>query len=160
MESVSVKEETLELEAPKSQFPKPRLDAPKPDPANVIDLSSSSSGSGRDSDSDDDDVLDSTRKRSMVSDNGKGGPPSKKPKPVDYVLPAGFLDPLPPDEILPEPEQELALVSFSPPRPKGGDQSFKQFWKAGDYVGNPTKDFSSTAGNLSSFFFYFFLLVC
>ncbi|RWR86983.1 protein MICRORCHIDIA 7-like protein [Cinnamomum micranthum f. kanehirae] len=145
MESVSVKEETLELEAPKSQFPKPRLDALKPDPANVIDLSSSSSGSGRDSDSDDDDVLDSTRKRSMVSDNGKGGPPSKKPKPVDYVLPAGFLDPLPPDEILPEPEQELALVSFSPPRPKGGDQSFKQFWKAGDYVGNPTKDFSSTA---------------
>lgn len=165
MEPVRVKEETLELAESQLQSRKPRLDVSNP--VAVIDLSSSSSSGGRDSDDedDDDDGVGSTRKRSRFSDDGRGGPPSKKSKPIDYVLPAGFLDPLPPDEPLPLPEPETtqvyrlplpeaetALVSCLSLRRKGGDQTCKQFWKAGDYEGNPTPDSPAAPGNLSSFF--------
>ncbi|RWW58634.1 hypothetical protein BHE74_00034482 [Ensete ventricosum] len=82
----------------------------------VIDVSSS--------DSDWDAEDDGTAKRRRKPD-GMGGP-LKKSRAVG-VLPAGFLDPLPPEEplpLLPPPARSRSLVALL---------RCKQFWKAGDF---------------------------
>ncbi|XP_058093063.1 protein MICRORCHIDIA 7-like [Magnolia sinica] len=114
---------------------------PSSNPSNalpVIDLSTSSS----DSDSDDDDLdgPDSAYKRSRVSDGEEGGP-YKKQKFDD--LPLGFLDPLPSDEDLPLLEAEP--ISRAPPAVA---QACKQFWKAGDYEGDPVKETKSISAGM------------
>ncbi|XP_058093103.1 protein MICRORCHIDIA 7-like [Magnolia sinica] len=114
---------------------------PSSNPSNalpVIDLSTSSS----DSDSDDDDLdgPDSAYKRSSVLDGEEGGP-YKKQKFDD--LPLGFLDPLPSDEDLPLLEAEP--ISRTPP---AAAQACKQFWKAGDYEGDPVKEIKSVSAGM------------
>ncbi|KAL6011706.1 hypothetical protein ACLOJK_002170 [Asimina triloba] len=116
---------------------------PLPDrsnPVSVIELSSSSS----DTDSDDDslDGADSSCKRSRASTlGGDDGGRFKKRKFGDLLLPLGFLDPLPPDEDMPVLAPEP--ISRAPPAlpiPPAAAQACKQFWKAGDYEGDPVED--------------------
>ncbi|KAL2459613.1 protein MICRORCHIDIA 7-like [Forsythia ovata] len=82
--------------------------------------------------------------------------PSRKPKPKPddsqppaciinlFVLPVGFLDPLPGKEQVSR-ESEAALALPAPPRRNDVVVSgCKQFWKAGDYDGAPSGDWEST----------------
>lgn len=87
-------------------------------PLVVIDLSSSDSGWSSDEE----------------EEENNGGLGVKKRR-LNESLPVGFLEPLPPDEDIPEP------ISMSRPNlmqvaaTKGLAQS-RQFWKAGDYEGD------------------------
>ncbi|XP_058103032.1 protein MICRORCHIDIA 7-like isoform X2 [Magnolia sinica] len=110
----------------------------------VIDLSSSSDS---DSDSDSDEEFPPSAKRPRVSSDEEEGESSsiKKPKPDDlrFVLPLGFLDPLPPEDPTPLPPPQ------APPqlRPKVAIRTCKQFWKAGDYEGDTVKGSESSASD-------------
>lgn len=133
---------------------------PIPPPESVINLSSSSS-SGGDSDSDSAvGELDSVIATAVQSGVGS---PTKKRKVNDsnYVLPVGFLTPLPPlppppssSQQQPEPEPLLTLpppawasTSASPSKRSVTLQGCKQFWKAGDYDGgSPGTAFEASTG--------------
>ncbi|KAK1281845.1 hypothetical protein QJS10_CPB22g00555 [Acorus calamus] len=113
---LAIKEEPLEL-PPAIR----RRSAPPPPSTPVIDLSSS------DSDIDGGDGL--LGKRSRVPDSDAGGP-GKRPKNEEVLLPLGFLDPLLPEEDdLPPAGPDPAVGGTG----GAGNQSFRQFWKAGDY---------------------------
>lgn len=153
-----------------SPNPKPKKNPSSSVPASVIDLSSSDSDYGYSSGSDDDLAGDSNKR------------PKKKKKvehlPGNVALPLGFLDPLPSREVqlsspstVPAPSP-LAVhvpgeVALALPAPKGNvvartEYNSKQFWKAGDYVGAPSGDWQTYAGqgnqHFYSFFFYFSLI--
>ncbi|KAK1282807.1 hypothetical protein QJS10_CPB22g00540 [Acorus calamus] len=129
---LAIKEEPLEL-PPAIR----RRSAPPPPSTPVIDLSSS------DSDIDGGDGL--LGKRSRVPDSDAGGP-GKRPKNEEVLLPLGFLDPLLPEEDdLPPAGPDPAVGGTG----GAGNQSFRQFWKAGDYeADNVVADMveSTTAG--------------
>ncbi|GFZ03920.1 histidine kinase-, DNA gyrase B-, and HSP90-like ATPase family protein [Actinidia rufa] len=162
MDGVLVKQEIVErLKTPEAN----RKKEPSR-PISVIDLSSSSSSSSS-SDSDDSDdsssssdgggsVLGTNGKRSRVSSWTGGGLSNKMRKTMEelaVVLPLGFLDPLPPKNAAsPLP---LLLPAVSRPQPANGKAnldgsanfgSSKQFWKAGDYDGEPHGDWDTSAG--------------
>ncbi|KAF5817155.1 putative histidine kinase/HSP90-like ATPase [Helianthus annuus] len=97
----------------------------------VIDLDSS----------DDDDSGDGIRngKRSRVS-SGEDDVNGKRKKSGDgVVLPVGFLDPLPPKDAT------LQRASGNRVVP---EQSCKQFWKAGDFEGLSTSDWTASTGGM------------
>ena len=132
-------------------------------PISVIDLSSSSSSSDSD-DSDDSSsssdgggsVLGTSGKRSSISSWTGGGLSKKMKKTMEelaVVLPVGFLDPLPPNNA------PLLLPAVSRPQPANGMAnlnesanfgSSKQFWKAGDYDGEPHGDWDTSSGTYGS----------
>lgn len=93
-------------------------------------------------------------KRTRVSD---GQIPLKRPKLEDDILPLGFLDPLPPED---PPEVVIAQpISVLPPtlppaRAMAMLRNCKQFWKAGDYDGQPI------GSNTLPGKFYLFLSYC
>ncbi|KAI3763232.1 hypothetical protein L1987_53685 [Smallanthus sonchifolius] len=101
----------------------------------VIDLDSSDD----DSSSSGDGI--SNGKRSRVSTGGDEVGSNKRKKPADdgVILPLGFLDPLPP--------KDAALQ-----RAKGNrvspEHSCKQFWKAGDFEGRSSGDWSASTGGM------------
>ncbi|KAK1260022.1 hypothetical protein QJS04_geneDACA015406 [Acorus gramineus] len=111
----AIKDESLEL-PPAIR----RRSAPPPPSTPVIDLSSS------DSDIDGRGLLG---KRSRVPDSDAGGP-GKRPKNEEVLLPLGFLDPLLPEEDELPPAGPVPAVGGTGGM---GNQSFRQFWKAGDY---------------------------
>lgn len=110
------------------------------EPHSVIELSSSDSDSN---DSDHDDGIVNGGERSRVSSRVEGGLVKKRRlDELGIVLPDGFLDPLPPEELL-----------RLPPPPSGNHsavivQSCKQFWKAGDYDGAPSCDWNAYSGSI------------
>lgn len=110
------------------------------EPHSVIELSSSDSDSN---DSDHDDGIVNGGERSRVSSRVEGGLVKKRRlDELGIVLPDGFLDPLPPEELL-----------RLPPPPSGNHsavivQSCKQFWKAGDYDGAPSCDWNAYSGGM------------
>ncbi|TYI52044.1 hypothetical protein E1A91_D12G218900v1 [Gossypium mustelinum] len=126
----------------------------------VIELSSSSS----DSDSSDSDDLDENDNPNGVVSAGEGpeGRASKKRKvnDVDFVLPLGFLAPLPPEDPAPiplaydtaaaevsatvSPLEQAASASLSP----SSSVLCKQFWKAGDYEGAPSSAWELSTGGM------------
>ncbi|XVF49568.1 hypothetical protein PTKIN_Ptkin04bG0022900 [Pterospermum kingtungense] len=128
-------------------------------PASVIELSSSSSDSDSSDDSDDPDEGDNVN-GAVLGEDGPEGRVSKKRKVNggDFVLPLGFLAPLPPDEPAPIPlATDLvdvdvpATVELMEPvasRSLSSSVLCKQFWKAGDYDGPPSTDWDSSQGGI------------
>ncbi|GMJ00120.1 hypothetical protein like AT5G50780 [Hibiscus trionum] len=126
--------------------------------SSVIELSSSSS----DSDSSGSDDLDDTDNANGVVSAGEGpeGNASKKRKlnDVDFLLPLGFLAPLPPDDPDPIPlASEMAVVEVSAtanPLEQAASSSVsssvlcKQFWKAGDYDGGSSSAWELSTGGM------------
>lgn len=87
----------------------------------------------------------------VAGEEGPEGRVSKKRKVngVDFVLPLGFLAPLPPDEPAPLPlATELPDGPLEPAASRSLSSSVicKQFWKAGDYDGPPSTDWDSSQG--------------
>lgn len=119
-------------------------------PPMVIHLSSSSDSDSGIPDDYFDSVVDTgdsaaAAKRPRVSN---GEMPLKKPKLEDGILPIGFLDPLPPEDL---PVVVIAQpISVLPPAVR---RSCKQFWKAGDYDGQSAGDSNSLPGKILIFFF-------
>ncbi|XWS60228.1 hypothetical protein CRYUN_Cryun07bG0017800 [Craigia yunnanensis] len=152
---VRVKQEIMEtLSAPRR-----KLNGVVPEkPASVIDLSSSSSDSDSSDDSDDPDENDNANS-AVAGGKGPEGRASKKRKvnDIDFMLPLGFLAPLPPDDPAPVPlASDMALADVPAtvgvgPLEQASSRSLsssglcKQFWKAGDFDGA-----TSTAWDLSS----------
>ncbi|XP_057459363.1 protein MICRORCHIDIA 7 [Actinidia eriantha] len=161
MDGVLVKQEIVErLRTPEAN----RKKEPSR-PISVIDLSSSSSSSDSDDSDDsssssdgDGSVLGTNGKRSRVSSWTGGGLSNKMRKTMEelaVVLPVGFLDPLPPKNAASP--SLLMLPAVSRPQPANGKAnlngsanfgSSKQFWKAGDYDGEPHGDWDTSAGGL------------
>ncbi|KAK8604665.1 hypothetical protein V6N13_099596 [Hibiscus sabdariffa] len=127
-------------------------------PCSVIELSSSSS----DSDSSGSDDLDENDNANGAVSAGEGpeGRASRKRKidDVDFVLPLGFLAPLPPDDPAPIPlATEMAVAEASTtenPLEQAATTSVsssvlcKQFWKAGDYEGGPSSSWELSTGGM------------
>ncbi|KAL4347205.1 hypothetical protein GQ457_17G018340 [Hibiscus cannabinus] len=127
-------------------------------PCSVIELSSSSS----DSDSSGSDDLDENDNANGVVSAGEGpeGRASRKRKinDVDFVLPLGFLAPLPPDDPAPIPlATEMAVAEASAmenPLEQAATTSVsssvlcKQFWKAGDYEGGSSSSWELSTGGM------------
>lgn len=127
MAGVEVKQEYVELVTNNNH----NTTKTKPHDVPVIDLASS----------DDDDVSssgdgNSNGKRSRVL-NGEVDSSNKRKKPGDgVVLPVGFLDPLPPkDATMQRSKASSELLSCN-----------KQFWKAGDFEGRSSGDWSVSSG--------------
>ncbi|XP_022730104.1 protein MICRORCHIDIA 7-like [Durio zibethinus] len=128
-------------------------------PGPVIELSSSSSDSDSSDDSDD---LDENDNANSAVEGGEGpeGRASKKRKvnDVGFVLPLGFLAPLPPDDRVPRPLASNMAVAEVPPTMGPLEQAAsrnlssgvlcKQFWKAGDYDGAPSSDWELSSGGM------------
>uniref|UniRef100_A0A1D1Z602 MORC family CW-type zinc finger protein 4 n=1 Tax=Anthurium amnicola TaxID=1678845 RepID=A0A1D1Z602_9ARAE len=140
MDSV-VKEEILDAEMPLD----PVVRSEPPRPVAVIDLSSSDD-SDSDSDSGDEHGASmAVEKKPRVLDGAAdAGGPLKKRKAWDgaagFALPIGFLDPLPREDAPPLPlPPPISVVPPLTPVLK----SCKQFWKAGDYVGDALVESSS-----------------
>lgn len=108
----------------------------------LIDLGSTDSDSDSDSDSSSSGEEDVSGIKRYRGSNGNQGFLLKKRKKLDgsgVVLPAGFLDPLPPKEVVRPP---LPLIPSSAAAVVNGNGTVvaevgkvKQFWKAGDYEG-------------------------
>ncbi|KAL3374176.1 hypothetical protein AABB24_005905 [Solanum stoloniferum] len=119
-------------------FTKKPPEKSSPAPQSVfIDLSSSDDS---DSDSDSD--------SGSLSGNGSNRPKKKRKsvQDVNFALPLGFLDPLPPPK---EPPLQLP----APPNGSNRDLSVsgsncKQFWKAGDYEGSPSASSGLKSGGI------------
>ncbi|GER45510.1 histidine kinase, partial [Striga asiatica] len=109
-------------------------------PAALIELSSSDSDS---SSSDDDGQSSNAKKKS-------------KKTAEDYILPVGFLDPLPskktpslPLLLPPLPRDERLRLECPSARARAiPDPSSKQFWKAGDYEGTLPGDWNTSNGGM------------
>ncbi|MQM04811.1 hypothetical protein Taro_037622, partial [Colocasia esculenta] len=148
-----VKKEAVDAEPPADPVAGPQ---PPPTPLAVIDLSSTDD-SDSDSDSGDDeggeDVCVFPEKKHRPLDGAvDAGGPLKKRKLEDgarFVLPLGFLDPLPlegaraPPTPLPLPPP-ISVVRPLAPAVKG----FRQFWKAGDYEGDAMTESPSLSGGI------------
>ncbi|XWS47776.1 hypothetical protein CRYUN_Cryun13aG0014100 [Craigia yunnanensis] len=128
-------------------------------PTSIIELSSSSSDSDSSDDSDDPDENDNAND-DVAGREGPEGRASKKRKvnDVDFVLPQGFLAPLPPDDPAPIPLASDMAVAEVPatvgPLEQAASRSLsssvrcKQFWKAGDYDGAPSPDWDLSSGGM------------
>ncbi|GMJ05889.1 hypothetical protein like AT5G50780 [Hibiscus trionum] len=126
--------------------------------SSVIELSSSSS----DSDSSGSDDLDENDNANGVVSAGEGpeGRASRKRKvnDVDFVLPLGFLAPLPPDDPAPIPLATDMVVAEASATANPLEQAAttsasssvicKQFWKAGDYDGGPSSAWELSTGGM------------
>ncbi|KAE8703504.1 putative calmodulin binding protein [Hibiscus syriacus] len=122
----------------------------------VIELSSSSS----DSDSSGSDDLDDSEVGVVSTGEGLEGSASKKRKvnDVDFVLPLGFLAPLPsvdPDPIplssnmaVPEVSATENPVEQAASSCVSSSVLCKQFWKAGDYDGSPSAAWELSTGGM------------
>ncbi|KAF3644438.1 putative RNA pseudouridine synthase 7-like [Capsicum annuum] len=132
-----IKQEILDDNGNINKKPPPAKPSPEPSTATqsvFIDLSSSD-----DSDSDSD--------SGTGTGNGSNRPKKKRKsaQDVNFALPLGFLDPLPPPK---EPPLQL------PAPPTNGSNidlgssvsSCKQFWKAGDYEGNSSSSVLTSGG--------------
>ncbi|KAH0691621.1 hypothetical protein KY289_018979 [Solanum tuberosum] len=125
-------------------FTKKPTEKSSPAPQSVfIDLSSSD-----DSDSDSDSGSGSDSDSGIISGNGSNRPKKKRKsvQDVNFALPLGFLDPLPPPK---EPPLQLP----APPNGSNRDLSVsgsncKQFWKAGDYEGSPSASSRLKSGGI------------
>ncbi|KAK4734903.1 hypothetical protein R3W88_009164 [Solanum pinnatisectum] len=119
-------------------FTKKPPERSSPAPQSVfIDLSSS-----------DDSDSDSGSDSGSLSGNGSNRPKKKRKsvQDVNFALPLGFLDPLPPPK---EPPLQLP----APPNGSNRDLSVsgsncKQFWKAGDYEGSPSASSGLKSGGI------------
>ncbi|XP_049394203.1 protein MICRORCHIDIA 7-like isoform X1 [Solanum stenotomum] len=137
--NIVIKQEILD---DNSGFTKKPPEKSSPAPQSVfIDLSSSDDS---DSDSDSDSGSDS----GSFSGNGSNRPKKKRKsvQDVNFALPLGFLDPLPPPK---EPPLQLP----APPNGSNRDLSVsgsncKQFWKAGDYEGSPSASSGLKSGGI------------
>lgn len=73
---------------------------------------------------------------------GEGAGSAKRRKVEDVILPLGFLDPLPPEmpepPPLPLPMPETVALSGRSPSSASRSGYSKQFWKAGDFEGEPS----------------------
>ncbi|XVF11480.1 hypothetical protein REPUB_Repub08aG0031200 [Reevesia pubescens] len=149
---IRVKQEILETEAAQRR----KLSGVvREQPTSVIDLTSSSSDSDSSDESDD---LEENDNPNGVVEGGEGlseGTVSKKRKVngVDFVLPLGFLAPLPPDVPAPVPLATEMAVAKVPPelsvsRSLSSNVLCKQFWKAGDYEGTPSTDWDLSSGGM------------
>ncbi|KAL7099328.1 hypothetical protein ACP275_09G077200 [Erythranthe tilingii] len=133
----------------KDEQPDPNL-LPKrlPDPNSghptaVIELSSSDSDSDSSSSSDDDGGGGPATSRSSNARKKR----RKAAEDFEGVLPLGFLDPLPTTKQTP-PSERLCL-EFPSSRVNAVSQtSVKQFWKAGDYEGEPGGAWDSSNGGM------------
>ncbi|KAH0704453.1 hypothetical protein KY285_018731 [Solanum tuberosum] len=119
-------------------FTKKPPEKSSPAPQSVfIDLTSS-----------DDSDSDSGSDSGSLSGNGSNRPKKKRKsvQDVNFALPLGFLDPLPPPK---EPPLQLP----APPNGSNRDLSVsgsncKQFWKAGDYEGSPSASSGLKSGGI------------
>lgn len=118
--AVVVKQEVIEVPIIKTEKPS--------HPIPVIDLSSS------DSDSSDDENVVSKRSRVSNEENESNKKQKMLDDALEYVLPLGFLDPLPRQEPEPLPLPLPVPVRDPVRHCRAVVQSgSKQFWKAGDY---------------------------
>ncbi|KAK1413187.1 hypothetical protein QVD17_34958 [Tagetes erecta] len=137
MAGVEVKQEYIELVNNNTSKTKTKTKTKPQDAPDVpvIDLASSdddvsSSGDGN-----------SNGKRSRVLNGGDEVNSNKRKKPGEgVVLPLGFLDPLPPKDAT---MQRAKGSNVSPELP-----SCKQFWKAGDFEGRSSGDWSASSGGM------------
>ncbi|XP_022865076.1 protein MICRORCHIDIA 7-like [Olea europaea var. sylvestris] len=145
---IQVKQEIIEP----SRKPNPNPNDSLP-PDCFINLSSSDSDSDFDSDSDalsDNDIDGIVNKRPRESSGDVSGNNKKKKRAKDlsFVLPVGFLDPLPGKERASK-DSEAALELPAPPERNAGVVSgCKQFWKAGDFNDAPSGDWQSATGGM------------
>ncbi|KAL8226042.1 hypothetical protein R6Q57_018599 [Mikania cordata] len=131
MAGVQVKQEYVELANNSNNDYTKRKDASE---IAVIDLGSSDDDSSTSGDG------TSNGKRSRVLAGGDEVYSNKRKKPADgVILPVGFLDPLP--------SKDATLQ-----RAKGNrgfpEQTCKQFWKAGDFEGRSSGDWSVSTGGM------------
>ncbi|CAI9767378.1 unnamed protein product [Fraxinus pennsylvanica] len=140
---IQVKQEIIE------QSRKPNDSLP---PACFINLSSSDSDSDFDSDSDalsDNDIDGIVNKRPRESTGEVSGNKKKKrAKDLSFVLPVGFLDPLPGKESVSKDSEAPLALPAPPERNAGVVSGCKQFWKAGDFDGGPSGDWRSATGGM------------
>ncbi|CAL5373059.1 unnamed protein product [Camellia sinensis] len=159
--AVRVKQEAIEQHHSKRPPNANRNQEPS-HPICLIDLSSTDSdsdhSSSSSSDGDDDSVVGVNGKRTRKGSSGaeRGISKKKKKKEVSVALPVGFLDPLPPKNAsLPpqtaalRPQPALVLNANANANVNRNDESCKQFWKAGDYVGESGGDWDTSSGSNS-----------
>ncbi|KAI7982494.1 Protein MICRORCHIDIA 7 [Camellia lanceoleosa] len=155
--AVRVKQEAIEQHHSKRPPNANRNQEPS-NPICLIDLSSTDSdsdhSSSSSSDGDDDSVVGVNGKRTRKGSSGAERGISKKKKKkeeVSVALPVGFLDPLPPKNASLPPQTaalrpQPALVLNANANQNRNDESCKQFWKAGDYVGESGGDWDLSSG--------------
>ncbi|CAL5375322.1 unnamed protein product [Camellia sinensis] len=153
--AVRVKQEAIEQHHSKRPPNANRNQEPS-HPICLIDLSSTDSdsdhSSSSSSDGDDDSVVGVNGKRTRKGSSGaeRGISKKKKKKEVSVALPVGFLDPLPPKNASLPPQTaalrpQPALVLNANANVNRNDESCKQFWKAGDYVGESGGDWDTSS---------------
>lgn len=126
--------DSLSAKEPSDGLPRPTR------PVHVINLTDSDSSSSSGSDSDD-------------------GAPFKKRK-REVLVPEGFLTPLQLPPPLPADDTRPLLLPEAPYSPlPSGKPSLKQFWKAGDYEGGNSGDWSVNSGWLLKFYSVLSLLM-
>ncbi|KAF5957284.1 hypothetical protein HYC85_004509 [Camellia sinensis] len=156
--AVRVKQEAIEQHHSKRPPNANRNQEPS-HPICLIDLSSTDSdsdhSSSSSSDGDDDSVVGVNGKRTRKGSSGaeRGISKKKKKKEVSVALPVGFLDPLPPKNASLPPQTaalrpQPALVLNANANVNRNDESCKQFWKAGDYVGESGGDWDTSSGGM------------
>ncbi|KAL7191668.1 hypothetical protein ACSBR2_023703 [Camellia fascicularis] len=158
--AVRVKQEAIEQHHSKRP-PNANRSQEHSHPICLIDLSSTDSdsdhSSSSSSDGDDDSVVGvngkRTRKGSSGAERGISKKKKKKKKEVSVALPVGFLDPLPPKNASLPPQMaalrpQPALVLNANANVNRNDESCKQFWKAGDYVGESGGDWDTSSGGM------------
>ncbi|XP_028074075.1 protein MICRORCHIDIA 7-like [Camellia sinensis] len=156
--AVRVKQEAIEQHHSKRPPNANRNQEPS-HPICLIDLSSTDSdsdhSSSSSSDGNDDSVVGVNGKRTRKGSSGaeRGISKKKKKKEVSVALPVGFLDPLPPKNASLPPQTaalrpQPALVLNANANVNRNDESCKQFWKAGDYVGESGGDWDTSSGGM------------
>lgn len=121
-------------------------------PACIVNLSSSDSESDSDSDSDalsDNDIAGIFNKRPRESRGeiyGNKKKKNKRGKDLSFVLPVGFLDPLPAKEPVSRDSEAVLTLPAPPQRNAVIVSGCKQFWKAGNYDETPSGDWESATG--------------
>ncbi|CAI9773833.1 unnamed protein product [Fraxinus pennsylvanica] len=147
---IQVKQEIIELS--RKMMPKTN---DSQTPACIINLSSSDSESDSDSDSDalsDNDIDGIFNKRPRESSGEICGNKKKKKKKgaedLSFVLPVGFLDPLPGKEPVSRDSEPVLTLPAPPQRNAVIVSGCKQFWKAGNYDGAPSGDWESATGGM------------
>lgn len=152
---IQVKQEIIEP----SRKPNPKPNDSLP-PDCFINLSSSDSDSDFDSDSDalsDNDIDGIVNKRPRESSGDVSGNKKKKKRAKDlsFVLPVGFLDPLPGKERVSKDSEAVLELPAPPERNAGVVSGCKQFWKAGDFNDAPSGDWQSATGKFLNCMFFF-----
>ncbi|CAA2960789.1 Hypothetical predicted protein [Olea europaea subsp. europaea] len=146
---IQVKQEIIEL----SRKIKSRTNDSQT-PACIVNLSSSDSESDSDSDSDalsDNDIAGIFNKRPRESRGeiyGNKKKKNKRGKDLSFVLPVGFLDPLPAKEPVSRDSEAVLTLPAPPQRNAVIVSGCKQFWKAGNYDETPSGDWESATGGM------------